>query len=141
MTESDLKKYRRYLHARELAAAALEEFEPSVYAPRTQKISPVPANHGGSGTDRLSLTLDRIERLRQRVERLDELISASEELLIFVADLLQTDTERDVLVYHYYKGLSISDTVKRIGCARSSYFNYKNRILERIKGITYVITE
>ena len=138
MTESDLKKYRQYLRARTLALAALEEYEPRVYGARTTRITPLPASRAVD-SDRLAFTVERLDKLRERVERLNNLVEEAEELVLYVATLLDTYTERDVLIYRYYMGLSVSDTAKRMGCSRRSIYNYRADILDKIKNITYII--
>lgn len=138
MNESDLNKYQRYKHDLKLALAALEEFNTSVYAPRALQLSPLPASHS-TDTERLSRALERLDKLRARADYLDRMVQASEDLLLYVATLLETDIERDILVYHYYKGMTVDEAIKIMRCSRATFYNHRAKILNTIAPIIYVI--
>ena len=130
MTEKDLWGYKVSMKRLRLALEKLKMQEAIAYAPPTQIINGMPAEHISNG-DKMALVLIHLEELRERVTEAKKEATEAAMLLCRVENILNGE-EAEFLHLRYRKMLSWSMIEKEMHYSDRHLARIRRSILEKI---------
>lgn len=132
MTKERLRNYQNIKKEREQLRHQLEEIEASLYYPKIQQLTDMPAGGGPKeGNPQEDMMLHHIELQERYRAKLEEL--AAEQLAIEEAIESLDETERMLLRYRYIDGLKWEEVCVKIGYSWTQTHEHHGRALQKLR--------
>ena len=113
-----------------VAREDLEEYESTIYSPKSPVVSGMPFEHGSAETDKLATLAQKHEDLLLTLIRAIMAADKAYKMLEVFAAIL-TDDEREVLYARYRKGMSFRDMEDELHRSERTLRRANNRIKEK----------
>lgn len=138
MTERELFRYKQEYKRLLRAEEELRVHEEKMYSAASPRLTFLPQDHNDSG-GKLPYMADRADILRLDVERARIRVCDASGLLEYVEWLLDKESQREFLHYHYRKFLDYTALEKKLHRSKRSLYRDRRGILAKVAGITYII--
>lgn len=131
MTKEQLRAYRTIKLERDKLKEMLEEFEATMYAPATQKLSSQPRGGSGVSDPTSSTALKHKNLIAQYRQKVNELTDAMLEIEKAIEPL--DSTERTLIRLYYMKGLTWEEVCVEMHYSWSEIHRKHRKILSKLR--------
>ena len=136
MTENDLFAYQRAIKEYNRAKDGLSEILPLFCSSGVAHITGLPKDDPPASPDRITIKIDVKDQYVYTLKRAEMEMRREFDILSKIKELLCTESEKEFFHYRYIKGLKPKDICTKIFRSKSSLYNDRRAILQRVASIT-----